>query len=423
MGLAIPEGMRTTFRSLGHRNYRLFWAGSLVSNTGTWVQRIAQDWLVLDLTDSSATALGLVSALQFGPSLVLSVLGGAVADRIDRRKILVATNLIGGLLSAVLGWLVISDRVQLWHVLAASGVAGCIWAFDVPSRQSFVSELVGRDYLQNAVALNATSFNLGRLIGPAVSGLLITAYGTGPSFIVNSVSFLFVITSLTLIDPKRLHRPEHEPNPDERLWPRTKAGFAYVKTQRELRGLFVMVAVMGTLGMNFPLWMALMSRLEFGLNADSFGFLGTAMAVGSVTGGILAARRKRTPSLGFVVFLALLFAGVLFISAFAPNYALYAAVLPLCGVANLSVMTTSNATMQLTADPAMRGRVAGIYFMVFTGGTPLGAPLMGFIAEQLGTRVSIGFGAVSVCVTALALKRWLGSSGQASGRMPLPSTS
>lgn len=385
-----------------------------MSNTGTWVQRIAQDWLVLDLTDSSATALGVVSALQFGPSLVLSVLGGAVADRIDRRKILVATNLTGGLLSLLLGWLVLTDQVRLWHVLAASGFAGCIWAFDVPSRQSFVSELVGQDNLQNAVALNATSFNLGRLVGPAVSGLLITAYGTGPSFVVNAASFLFVITSLMLIDPRGLHRSEHDPDRAERLWPRTKAGFAYVRRQRELRGLFVMVAVMGTLGMNFPLWMALMTRLEFGLKADSFGFLGTAMAVGSVTGGILAARRKRVANLHFVLFLALLFATILFISAFAPSYALYAAVLPLCGVANLSVMTTANATMQLTADPAMRGRVAGIYFMVFTGGTPLGSPLMGFIAEHLGTRVSIGFGAVSVCVTAIALRRWL-ATGAGSG--------
>lgn len=406
MALAIPEGLKTTFRSLSHRNYRLFWLGSLVSNTGSWVQRVAQDWLVLDLTDSSATALGIVSALQFGPSLALSVIGGVVADRIDRRKVLFFTNLIGGFLSLALGLLVVRGSVELWHVYATSLLAGCVWAFDVPSRQSFVSELVARENLPNAVGLNATNFNLGRLVGPAVSGLLITAYGTGPSFIVNAASFLFVLASLLLIDSKQLHRTEREPDQDERLWPRTKAGFAYVRTQRDLRGLFVMVAVMGTLGMNFPLWMALMSRLEFGLQADSFGFLGTAMAVGSVTGGILAARRTRKPSLKLVLFLALLFAGVLFMSGFAPNYAIYAAVLPLCGIANLSVMTTANATMQLTADPAMRGRVAGIYFMVFTGGAPLGSPLMGFIAEHLGTRVSIGFGAVSVFITALALRRW-----------------
>lgn len=406
MAPRLAQGLKTTFRSLAQRNYRLFWLGSLVSNTGSWVQRVAQDWLVLDLTHSSATALGVVSALQFGPSLALSVLGGAVADRLDRRKILFFTNLVGGLLSLCLGLLVLTGQVRLWHVYATSLLAGCVWAFDVPSRQAFVSELVDQDSLPNAVGLNATNFNMGRLIGPAISGVLITIYGTGPSFIVNAVSFVFVLISLVFIDPKRLHTRPSTADEDMRLWPRTKAGFAYVRTQRELRGLFVMVAVMGTLGMNFPLWMALMSRLEFGLKADSFGFLGTAMAVGSVTGGILAARRTRRPSLQLVLFLALLFASVLLVSGFAPNYALYAAILPLCGMANLTVMTTANATMQLTTDPAMRGRVAGIYFMVFTGGTPLGSPLMGYIAEHFGTRVSIWFGAVSVFTTALLLRRW-----------------
>lgn len=410
MAIAIPEGVKTTFRSLAQRNYRYFWLGSVVSNTGTWVQRIAQDWLVLDLTDSSATALGLVTSLQFGPSLLLSVFGGTVADRVDRRKVLFCTNLVGGLLSLLLGLLVVSGDVRLWHVYAVSVFAGCVWAFDVPSRQSFVSELVGTDNLQNAVALNATSFNLGRLMGPAVSGLLIEAYGTGPSFLVNAASFTFVLASLLLVNPRTLHRHARDPGVAEPLWQRTRAGFAYVRTQRELLGLFVMVAVMGTLGMNFQIWTALMARVEFGKSAGAFGLLGTAMAVGSVTGALMAARRKRKPSLDFVLSLALLFSGVLLLSSFAPTYLAYAAVLPLCGAAALTVLTTSNATMQLSSDPQMRGRVAGIYFMVFTGGSPLGSPLIGSIAQHFGTRASIILGAVSVFTTAMLLRRWRSST-------------
>ena len=378
----------------------------MLSNTGTWVQRIAQDWLVLDLTHSSATALGLVTSLQFGPSLLFSVFGGTLADRVDRRKVLFCTNFVGGLLSLLLGWLVLSGRVELWHVYAVSIVAGCVWAFDVPSRQAFVSDLVGQENLPNAVGLNATSFNLGRLIGPAVSGLLIEKFGTGPSFMVNAGSFIFVLLSLVLIDPRRLHHQDRGRNLDEGLWQRTRAGFAYVRKKRELRGLFVMVAVMGTLGMNFQIWTALMARLEFHKRAGAFGLLGTAMAVGSVTGALLAARRKREPNLAFVLSLALLFSGVLLVSGFMPSYALYAAILPLCGATALTVLTTSNATMQLTTDTDMRGRVAGIYFMVFTGGAPLGSPLVGAIAQHFGTRISILFGAACVGLTALLIRRW-----------------
>ena len=408
MALAIPEGLRTTFRSLSQPNYRLFWFGTLLSNIGTWVQRVAQDWLVLDLTHSSATALGVVTSLQFGPSLLFTAFGGTVADRADRRKVLFATNLVGGLLSLVLGLLVVGGGVELWHVYAVSLVAGCVWAFDVPSRQTFVSELVGQENLPNAVGLNATSFNLGRLIGPAVSGLLIERYGTGPSFIVNAASFIFVLTSLAMIDPARLHHRERPTDLDEPVWTRMKAGFEYVRGRPELKGLFAHVAVMGTLGMNFQIWTALMARLEFGKSAGAFGLLGTAMAVGSVTGALMAARRKRTPNLDMVTKLGLGFAVVLAISALMPTYGWYAAALPLCGAAALTVLTTSNATMQLTTDPAMRGRVAGIYFMVFTGGSPIGSPLIGFIAEHVGARASIMVGAVSVAITAALVRRWLG---------------
>ncbi|MBU6213288.1 MAG: MFS transporter [Actinomycetales bacterium] len=406
MAVAVMGAWKTTFRSLSQRNYRLFWFGTLLSNIGTWVQRVAQDWLVLDLTHSSATALGLVTSLQFGPSLLFTVFGGAIADRADRRKVLFATNLAGGLLSLVLGLLVVNGDVRLWHVYATSLAAGCVWAFDVPSRQTFVNELVGQENLPNAVGLNATSFNLGRLIGPAVSGLLIERFDTGPSFIVNAASFSFVLISLVLINPRELHRRHRPADLDEPMWTRTKAGFAYVRQQRELRGLFVNIAVMGTLGMNFQIWTALMARLEFGKSAGAFGLLGTAMAVGSVTGALMAARRRRTPNLGMVTNLGLAFAAVLAVSSLMPSYGWYALSLPLCGAAALSVMTTSNATMQLTTDPDMRGRVAGIYFMVFTGGSPLGSPLIGAIAQHFGPRSSILVGAVSVGVTAALVRRW-----------------
>lgn len=400
----LASGLGTTFRSLKQRNYRLWWAGSILSNIGTWIQRIAQDWLVLDLTNNSGTALGLVTALQFGPSLLFSVLGGALADRANRRVVLFLTNTVGALLSLILGLLVLDGSVRIWHVYAISALAGCVWAFDVPSRQSFVNELVHRDNMPNAVALNAMSFNLGRLVGPALSGYLIMAVGTGPSFLINAASFIPFLAAICLIRKGELHRQAQAADRAEPLLQRTRAGFAYVRTHPSLLRLFVIVAVVGSLGMNYQVWMALMAKHEFHRNAGAFGILGSAMAVGSVVGALLAARRRRKPNLQWVLGLAVAFSIVLGISACAPTYETYALVLPLCGMIAITTLTSANATMQLSTEEGMRGRVAGIYFMVFTGGSPVGSPLVGWVAEHFGTRWSMALGAGSVLLTALVLR-------------------
>ena len=400
----LIAGPETTFRSLKQRNYRLWWSGSVLSNVGTWVQRIAQDWLVLELTHNSGTALGLVTALQFGPSLLFSVFGGAMADRANRRVVLFITNATGALLSLILGLLVLNGSAQIWHVYLISALAGAVWAFDVPSRQAFVNELVPADNMPNAVALNAMSFNLGRLVGPAVSGYLIQGFGTGPSFLINAASFIPFLVSLTLIRTGELHSQTKATDHSEPMWQRTRAGFTYVRSRGSLLRLFVIVAVVGSLGMNYQVWMALMAKHEFHRNAGSFGLLGSAMAIGSVTGAVLAARRRRKPDLDWVLNLALVFAVVLGISACAPSYAVYAFVLPFCGMIAITLLTSANATMQLSTDEGMRGRVAGIYFMVFTGGSPIGAPLVGWVAEHFGTRWSMAMGAIAVLATALILR-------------------
>ena len=400
----LIAGPATTFRSLKQRNYRLWWSGSVLSNIGTWVQRIAQDWLVLELTHNSGTALGLVTALQFGPSLLFSVFGGAIADRANRRVVLFITNATGALLSLILGLLVLNGSAQIWHVYLISALAGAVWAFDVPSRQAFVNELVPADNMPNAVALNAMSFNLGRLVGPAVSGYLIQGFGTGPSFLINAASFIPFLVSLTLIRTGELHSQTKATDHSEPMWQRTRAGFTYVRSRGSLLRLFVIVAVVGSLGMNYQVWMALMAKHEFHRNAGSFGLLGSAMAIGSVTGAVLAARRRRKPDLDWVLNLAVVFAVVLGISACAPSYAVYAFVLPFCGMIAITLLTSANATMQLSTDEGMRGRVAGIYFMVFTGGSPIGAPLVGWVAEHFGTRWSMAMGAIAVLATALILR-------------------
>jgi len=400
----LIAGPATTFRSLKQRNYRLWWSGSVLSNIGTWVQRIAQDWLVLELTHNSGTALGLVTALQFGPSLLFSVFGGAMADRANRRVVLFITNATGALLSLILGLLVLNGSAQIWHVYLISALAGAVWAFDVPSRQAFVNELVPADNMPNAVALNAMSFNLGRLVGPAVSGYLIQGFGTGPSFLINAASFIPFLVSLTLIRTGELHSQTKATDHSEPMWQRTRAGFTYVRSRGSLLRLFVIVAVVGSLGMNYQVWMALMAKHEFHRNAGSFGLLGSAMAIGSVTGAVLAARRRRKPDLDWVLNLAVVFAAVLGISACAPSYAVYAFVLPFCGMIAITLLTSANATMQLSTDEGMRGRVAGIYFMVFTGGSPIGAPLVGWVAEHFGTRWSMAMGAIAVLATALILR-------------------
>jgi MFS family permease len=393
-----------TFRSLRNRNYRIYYAGGVVSNIGTWMQRIAQDWLVLRLSDNDGVALGITTGLQFLPMLLVGPWGGMLADRYSKRKLLVVTQAFMGAVALVLAGLDLTDLVQVWHVYVLALMLGLGTAVDNPARQSFVIEMVGRDDLPNAVGLNSASFNLGRVIGPALAGLLIEVFGTGPVFVINGLSFTAVIYALT-----RLRTAELSPAPRAGRGPgQVLEGIRYVRSRPDLLTVMVLVFFVGTFGLNFQLTMALMATEEFGKGAGEFGLLGSIMAVGSLTGALLAARRGR-PRLRLLLLAALAFGLVEVASGLMPTYVLFAAILVPVGVAALTFITAANSTMQLGVDPIMRGRVMALYMAVFFGGTPLGAPLVGAVAEAFGARWSLILGgavsALAAVVAAFVLAR------------------
>jgi MFS family permease len=393
-----------TFRSLRNRNYRIYYAGGVVSNIGTWMQRIAQDWLVLQLTDNDGLALGVTTGLQFLPMLLLGPWGGMLADRYSKRKLLILTQAFMGLVGITLGVLDLTGVVVVWHVYVLAALLGLGTAVDNPARQSFVVEMVGSDDLPNAVGLNSASFNLGRVIGPALAGLLIEVFGTGPVFVINGVSFLAVIYALL-----RMREDELDPAPRAGRGPgQVLEGIRYVRGRPDLLMVMVLVFFVGTFGMNFQITTALMATEVFGKGAGEFGLLGSIMAVGSLTGALLAASRGR-PRLRLLLAAALAFGVVEVVAGLMPTYATFALALVPVGVASLTFITAANATMQLAVHPVMRGRVMALYMAVFMGGTPIGAPLVGALAEAFGARWSLLSGgivsAVAAVVCALLLAR------------------
>lgn len=387
-----------TFRSLRHPNYRRFYVGSLFSNTGTWIQRIGQDWLTLELTHSP-TALGIVTGLQFAPALLFSLHGGSLADRTDKRRLLVVTNWVSLLAAAALGALVLTRFVTIWWVYALAFLLGTASAINSPVWQSFVQDLVGPDDLQNAIGLNSMSFNIGRLIGPALSGALIAAFDTGPSFLLNAASYLFVIASLSRLDPDRYFRGD---TPHEHADRSVKAGLRYLRTQPDIVHIMVLIFFAGTFGLNFQMFMAVMARNVFDRQADEFGLLGSIMAVGSIAGSLMAARRQRAVTALSVNNVTLVFGISLAVSAFAPSYAWYAAVLPFCGFFALTMLTTANAFVQRRSDDAFRGRVMGVYLLLLLGGTPIGSPIVGWLAETYSARIALAASGASVISAAIA---------------------
>lgn len=394
--------LRDTFRSLRIYNYRLWAAGALVSNVGTWMQRIAQNWLVLaELTHNNATAVGIVMALQFGPSFLLLPFTGAAADRFDRRKLLIATQSTQGLLALGLGLLSVCGVVQLWHVYGFAFLFGCAAAFDAPARQTFVAELVGEKDLSNAVALNSSSFNAARMIGPAAAGLLVAAVGTGWAFLVNAVSFLAVLCSLSFL---RLHELKRIPRPAR--GDGLVSGFRYIAGRRDLVLLLVMVFLIGTFGLNFQLFVSTMTVSTFHGSAGMFGLLSSVMAVGTLSGALWAASRAR-PRGRLVVLAALWFGIACSVAAMMPEQWSFAVALAGLGLAAQTFTTTTNSLMQLSADPAMRGRVMAIYMAIFMGGTPLGGPVVGWVADHFGPRWSLGVGACAGFAAALTGLRYL----------------
>ena len=393
-----------TFRALRVPNFRRYAAANLVSLTGTWMQRIGQDWLVLQISDGSGVALGVTTALQFGPSL-LSMVGGVLADRYDKRRMLMVTQSLMGLLALLLGVLVVTDVVVLWHVFVLAGGLGLVAAVDVPIRQSFVPEMVGDALVSNAVGLNSTIFNGARLVGPALAGSLIAAADgdTAPAFFINAASFL-----VTLLALGRMRAGELHPSPPvARGRGQLREGLAYVRAHPDLRLAMAVAFVLGTFGFNFQVTIALMATQEYGLGAAALGLLSTAFAVGSLAGALLSARRSGRPSARFLVGSVLVFGVLTVVAGLMPGYASFAALLVPTGAAALVFSVASNTYVQLGVDPSMRGRVMALYFMCFLGGTPAGAPLIGWIGERFGAPWALVFGGAVVVVAGLAAAAWL----------------
>jgi MFS family permease len=379
------------FRSLRIPNYRLWAAGAFVSNVGTWMQRTAQDWLVLvQLTPRNATAVGIVMALQFGPSLVLLPLTGLAADSIDRRKLLFVTQGAMGLLALGLGLLTVLGAVQLWQVYAFALLLGCASAFDAPARQTFVSELVGTADLSNAVALNSTSFQAARMLGPAAAGLLISAIGTGWVFLANAASFGAVLVALACLRVQDLHRARRGSAERGRLGD----GLRYVRAHPDLVAVLVMLFLVATFGLNFPIFISTMAVKVFHAGAHEYGLLSSTMAVGSVVGALLSARRP-APRLSLIVAGAAAFGIGCTAAALMPAYWAFAATLVAIGIASQTFMTTANSTVQIGTDALMRGRVMAIYMAIALGATPLGAPIVGWVADVFGPRWALGVGAAA----------------------------
>jgi MFS family permease len=394
------------FRSLRNPNYRIWAAGALVSNIGSWMQRTAQDWIVLtELTDRSATSMGIVMGLQFGPQLLLLPLTGYAADHLNRRKLLFCTQAVMGLLALGLGLLVITGLVRLWHVYVFAFLLGCSAAFDAPARQTFVAELVEERDLPNAVGLNSTSFNAARMLGPAVAGLLISAVGSGWVFLINAVSFLAVLGSLAVLRPHRL-RPAHRAV-------RTRGsfveGFRYVLGRSDLKLILFMLFVISTFGLNFTIYISTMAVKVFGAGAGQYGLLTSMMAAGSVTGAFMTAARAK-PGIPVLLVGALMFAAGCGAAALMPSYALFGATLFLCGIAAQTLTVSTNTLVQTSTEPAMRGRAIAILMAIVFGGTPIGSPIVGWIADHFGPRWALGVGAVSglIAACAAAIYLWKG---------------
>jgi len=394
-----PPARPGVFASLAVPNYRLFAGGQVVSLAGTWMQRVAQDWLVLDLSGGSATALGVAAALQFTPTLLLSLWGGVLADRVDKRRMLLALQSGMGLCALVLGFAVLTGTVVLWHVYLLCALLGCFSALDLPLRQAFVAELVGPDRLGNAVALNSLTFNLARIIGPSVAGVLIAAAGTGWVFVVNAGSFAAVVAGLALMDPRRLLRGDPVPRSGGEL----RAGLRYVRARPDLVALLALVFLVSTFGINFYLTLALLARNVFGAGPEVYGLLTALLAVGSVLGSVVAARRAQRPRLRTVTAFALVFGVLVTVTGLMPTLTLTGIVLVPLGFACLLFTTAAVSTLQLSVDPEMRGRVMGLYILLFLGGTPVGAPLLGLLAEQLGGRAPLVLGGIVTVLSVLVV--------------------
>ena len=390
------------FRSLSSRNYRVWFIGALVSNVGAWMQATAQNWVVLtELTDNDAFAVGITMALQFAPQLLLVPITGLIADRFDRRKILMATQSALMVLGLALGMLLVFGHAELWHLYLFAGLLGIVNAIDVPARQTFVADLVSSSDMSNAVALNSASFNAARMIGPAVAGVLIVLVGSGWVFVINAATFAGVLGALAMLGGgrlKRTHRAVRAPG-------QFVAGFRYVAKRPDLVIVFIIVFLVGAFGMNFPIFSSTMA-VEFGRGAGEYGLLSSILAIGSLTGALLAARRDRA-RMRVIIAASAFFGLAALIAALMPTFWAFAASTILIGFGAVTILTTANGYVQTTTEPALRGRVMALYVAILSGGTPIGAPIVGAVANSWGPRWGLGVAAVAAAVAALIGLAWL----------------
>jgi MFS family permease len=405
---AMRVAAHQTFSSLRIRNFRLYFIAQLISVSGTWMQSVAQAWLVLHLTGSGVD-LGIVVGLQFLPMLLLGPFGGLVADRTNKRRLLFVTQSAGGLLALVLGILVVTDTVVLWQVYLLALMLGVVNLFDNPARQTFMMEMVGRDDLPNAVSLNTVVMNASRVVGPAIGGVIITVFGLGICFFVNAASYVAVIIGLAMMRVVELHRTE----PVERAKGQVRDGFRYVWRTPALRNVLLAVALIGIFAYNFTVTLALLAKVTFHGGAGTYAVLTSCMGAGAIVGGLLTAHRSR-PTPRLLQVLALVFGGLLAAVALAPTLVAAGLLIALMGAASIGFIATANATLQLTADPGMRGRVMALYAMAFLGTTPIGAPLVGAIAQWTDPRIAMLTGAAATIIAA-GLLMWRHQAGLRGG--------
>lgn len=407
--------MSPTFRALAHRDYRLYATGGVVSNVGTWMQRVAQDWLVLVLSSNDGLALGITTGLQFLPILLLSPVAGSVADRFPKRRLLQVLQIAMAVPAAVLGLLAVTGVAQPWHVYVLALLFGVATAFEAPARQAYVGELVSPDDLPNAVGLNSASFNAGRIVGPGLAGLLIAAFGsgvqaTGVVILLNAASYGAVFLALSGI------RDGHDPVRKPRQRGSVRQGIAYVRGRPDLLLVLGVMGFVGTFGLNFQLTSALMATEVYGKGAGEYGVVGSVMALGSLAGSLLAARRA-APRLRLVLGAAVLFGAMEIVIALMPSYATFVLLTPLIGITAMTTITAANTTMQLSVPAELRGRVMALYLMVFMGGTPIGSPLVGWVGESFGARWSLILGgALSILGTLLCAALFLRARRRAAVR-------
>jgi MFS family permease len=386
---------RVTFASLAIPNYRRYIAGQSVSLIGTWMQMAAQSWLVLTITHS-ATTLGLIVALQTLPVMLLGPYGGVIADRVDKRRLMVILQIAMGVQALVLGLLTVTGTVRLWEIGALAALLGLNNAFENPARQSFMLEMVGPESLRNAVSLNSVLVNVARVIGPAVAGILIATVGEGVCFLVNAASFVAVVASLVTLDRSAIH-----PSPPSGREPgQLREGLRYVKRTPELGVPLLMMALAGALAYEFQVTLPVMARQGLHVGATGYGFMTASMGVGAVVGGLFVATKGRT-GLPTLVLAASAFGVVLLFSAVAPNLPIELVALAFAGGASISFMSTGNSTLQLGAAPNMRGRVMSLWFVAFQGSTPIGGPIVGWVMAEAGARAGLGLGGITCLLVAL----------------------